>query len=113
MTMYQSSSPATYRWLNYWFYSYRKDGPWNPVPGLYIFVGRQKDWQNNYVWQPLYVGQTENFSDRLGYHELWNAAVQLGATDVHARSENNPVLRTMIERQLIQAYQPPLNVKLK
>lgn len=95
------------RWLDRDFHVYdARATAWNGVPGLYIFAGEDSAQR---VWRALYVGQTHSFEERIPTHERWPEARQLGATHVHARVEQDAVLRTALERQLIQAFQPPLN----
>lgn len=79
---------------------------WNDVPGNYIFV--KHDGAN---WHPLYIGETENFSVRLGpQHEKWSAALRHGMTHVHAHTgSEHRVTRRDEERNLIASYKPILN----
>lgn len=100
-------------WLGYQFSVYDHGGSWNAVSGLYIFAALEKDWQGILQWRPLYVGETQDFSTRLPTHEYWMAAVRLGVTHVHARTEVSAERRAAIEGHLIQTFQPPLNVQGK
>ena len=54
-----------------------------------------------------------SLAERLPTHEKWSAAVRLGATHVHAIVVPLATTRDLIERQLIQAFQPLLNRQLK
>lgn len=96
-------------WLSYEFNSYAPNSTWNDVPGVYIFCGVNA--QNQ--WVPLYVGQAESFRDRFSSHEKWSPAVQRGARHVHVRVVPQATMRDVVERELIKAYQPPLNTQLK
>jgi hypothetical protein len=91
-------------WGRYPFEVCNKNGLWRRAAGLYIFAG-----VSDGRWRALYIGQTENFSDRIPDHERWDEAVRLGATHVHARLEANALHRATIERELIGAFRPPLN----
>lgn len=93
-------------WLGYEFTVYATNTTWNPVPGVYMFCGLNARNQ----WITLYVGQAESLAVRLPTHERWPEAVRLGATHIHALVERRAANRDIIEKALIQAYQPRLNV---
>lgn len=80
---------------------------WKEVAGVYIFCGTTP--QN--VWDPLYVGQTDNFRTRLANHERWGEAVALLATHILAREVPLQADRDRLEQALIQAFHPPLNTQ--
>lgn len=79
---------------------------WNDVPGVYIFT---KIDQPSNTWIPLYVGETKSFMVRFSDHEKWYDGIRLGATHVHAVVIRDDVHRVVVERQLIEAFRPPLN----
>jgi hypothetical protein len=81
---------------------------WNPVPGLYIFARLTRD-----GWEPLYVGQTDDFSNRIPHHERWEEAARLGAGYVHAVVVRSEATRKLYEKSLIQLLNPPLNDQFK
>jgi hypothetical protein len=65
---------------------------------------------------PLYVGETHNFRERFPggrKHERWEEAQNLGATHVLAAVIPQEATRQAIEQDLIQTFQPPLNVQKK
>jgi len=95
-------------WGGYNFEVCEKSGLWRVSPGLYVFAG----FANGY-WIAKYIGKTEDFNARIPRHERWEEAVRLGATHVHARIETNAIQRMLIERDLIQRFQPPLNDQLR
>ena len=98
------------KWLAYGFTVYDpRNTTWNDVGGIYIFAGIT----NLYQWRAFYIGQAKSFRDRLPNHENWNSAVRLGATHVHVMVVPQAASRDLIEAQLIEAYQPTLNVQLK
>jgi hypothetical protein len=101
---------STARWLDYSLIIYDPATvTWNAVSGVYAFAGR--DAQG--IWRPLYIGQADTFRTRPmppGNHERWAEAVRLGATHVHALTVPLAAMRDLVERRLIAAYQPPLNI---
>jgi excinuclease UvrABC nuclease subunit len=95
------------KWLTYEFTVCKPDASWNEVGGIYIFCGINSKKQ----WQPYYIGQAENFRNRFSSHEQWEKAVKLGATHIHAMTVLQEAMREKIEKELIQTWKPPLNVK--
>ena len=110
MKTYQA--PSTF-WLDHEFHVYDHDASWNAASGIYIFAGPQKDWRGALRWRALYIGKADNFSVRLSNHERWQEAKRLGATHVHARVVKGVLQRSIIEEELIKAFQPPLNIQLR
>jgi excinuclease UvrABC nuclease subunit len=96
-------------WLTHEFSIHRHGEQWNSVAGIYIFAGVNSLNQ----WESYYIGQADNFQDRIPSHEKWDKAQSLGATHVHAKAVSQQSQRDLIERQLIQAYQPSLNQQLR
>ena len=91
------------------FTIYSFNDQWKNVAGLYIFALQT----NQTHWRALYVGQTDDFSSRIPYHEKWNSAVRLGASHVHARVVPLAAARDTLERYLIATLQPPMNEQLR
>lgn len=61
-------------------------------------------------WQPCYIGQTGNLSDRLGNHEKEAYAKKNRATHIHVHNNGNGESeRKAEERDLILKWQPPCN----
>ena len=101
---------ATCNWSGYQFTVYTMDGTtWNDVGGVYIFAGLTQGGR----WNAYYIGICESFSDRCPNHERWAEAVRLGATHVHALVVPLEADRQSIERELIRAWAPPLNIQNK
>ena len=96
-------------WLSHEFSIHSYEEQWNNASGIYIFAGVDSQGR----WEPLYIGQADSFQDRIPSHEQWEPAVELGATHVHAMVVPLEYSRGLVERELIQAYQPPLNVQLR
>lgn len=88
-------------------YSIYKIGTgFNPEPGNYIFCKR-----NGGTWEPQYIGQSENLSERLESHEQENCARRNGATHIHAHVTPDKDARLAEEKDLIENYQPTCNTQ--
>ena len=105
--------PRTFSWLGHAFHVNKPDAPLSTASGLYIFARLHRDWRGTLLWRALYVGKADNFSIRLHNHERWEEANLLGLTHIHIHVEKNALRRSLIERELIKAVQPLLNVQLK
>ena len=81
---------------------------WSDRPGVYVFAQPTSN-----GWKALYVGRTSSFRDRMPNHPRWSEAMRRGATRVHARVVTQEAKRKSIESDLIEALQPPMNVKLR
>jgi hypothetical protein len=95
---------STCTWGGLSFSIYTPPISWNDVGGIYIFSQLMPS-----GWIPYYIGQTNSFSARLPTHERWPDAIRRGATHVHALVVRGQADRERLERELIGAYQPPLN----
>jgi hypothetical protein len=76
--------------------------------GNYAFVKRLP----NANFLPLYFGQADNLWARIPNHERWDEAKRMGAT--HVMGHTTPAgetARLSEERDLIQRWDPPLNVQ--
>jgi hypothetical protein len=87
--------------------------PWNPVPGNYAFIRLKNTLTGSF--DILYFGECASFSARPmpPGHDRWDDAVKLyGATHVlcHVNLAEEWV-RKEEERDLIAAYNPPMNVQ--
>jgi len=81
-------------------------------PGVYIFCRPTVGFPNN--WDAIYVGETENFDDRLNLnltnHHQWANIKVKGATNVcclHVPGDRSR--RLAIETDLRAALRPPCN----
>ena len=86
--------------------------PWNPVPGNYGFIRLKSAITGTF--DILYFGECASFSARPmpPNHEKWESAVRMyGATHVlcHVNLAEEQI-RKEEERDLIAAYNPPMNV---
>ena len=105
---------SKYRWADHEFDVYELGSvSWTDVGGVYIFAGPKRIPGPGDPWLPLYIGQTESFADRLPDHDMTSAAVEWGATHIHARIVSEERKRQLLEAILIKEYQPLLNVQLK
>lgn len=91
--------------FTYSVYTFNAD--WSRVAGNYAFSYRNAQG----LWVILYVGQADDFASRMPNHERWAEATRHGATHVLARSNaGGEAARLAEERDLIHAYDPPMNV---
>ena len=103
----------TVTWSGHEFTVCEHGADWSAASGLYIFAGSLTDETGIDRWKAFYVGQCQSFADRIPTHEKWLEALLLGATHVHALAMEQPEVRTVLERTLIEICQPPLNVQLR
>lgn len=95
-------SGKTYR---YW--TLDLNGPIKDVAGNYMFVRQLPN--GNYV--PVYIGQCDNLQGRCSTHERAADARAAGATLMMAHTTlTGEQARLDEERDLIQKWNPPLNV---
>jgi hypothetical protein len=89
------------------FKAYNYHGQWKyNEGGLYIFA---KYNHLGHRWLFFYIGKTNSFGSRLNNHPRWDEAVRLGADIVLAIVINHDNIRSELEKELIQRYQPCLN----
>ncbi len=83
---------------------------WEPVGGVYCFV-KPGDYPTMEAGGPvmLFVARTHDFAGALARHEMWQAAQQLGAAEVHLFVEHDEKRRGEIEQDLLKAHTPILN----
>jgi hypothetical protein len=80
-------------------------------PGVYIFCKLSA----NGGWNPVYVGQTHDFSGRIGAdslesHHRWPSIRAAGATHICTlHIPNDEALRVAVETDLIHGLNPPCN----
>lgn len=79
---------------------------------IYLFLESPKWQDGRYVYNILYVGQTtERVCDRMRLHHKWDEAVRWGFRHLAVMQVEAYAL-DRLERQFINAYNPPLNEKL-
>ena len=79
--------------------------------GVYAFARLGTNALSDRVWRLIYVGQARRLNKRLPTHENWPAARQQGATHVLYMLQEHKDARLRIERELIEEYQPILNLQ--
>ena len=88
----------------YWLYDL--DATHDAVPANYIFV---KETKTNY-YAPIYIGETEDISERFDYHHKIDCIKRNGATHIHAhKSSSDKETRCEEESDLIQRWTPICN----
>ncbi|WP_140977601.1 hypothetical protein [Bradyrhizobium guangdongense] len=92
----------------YWFLANpRSPSAIKSEAGNYAFVKRLPTG----LYVPLYFGIADDLSARIPFHERWTDAMRAGATDVMTHTTpNGASAREAEERDLIQRWNPPLNV---
>lgn len=78
------------------------------VAGNYVFAKLLQDG----TYLPLYFGEAVDLQARIPSHERWQEAVRLGASHILAHTtQGGESARQNEERDLIQYWNPPLNVQ--
>lgn len=99
---------ASGRW--YEFDVARAARTWEEAGGLYMFVKphdqREHEWGGPVC---LLIAQTDDFSRALARHDMWQAAQNLGAAEVHLLSIADAATRARVEQDLLKAQTPILN----
>lgn len=82
--------------------------PWKNVPANFLFARLLRD-----NWWVVYVGQTQDTSDRFPDYDLWAEAVRRHDATHILTHLASPVLETREaeERDLILALDPPMNAR--
>jgi hypothetical protein len=88
----------------------RAQRAWEPVGGIYMFVKPQEhpssEWGGPIC---LFIAKTDDFSVALARHDMWQAAENLGAREIHLLVIKDDQVRTRVERDLLEAQCPILN----
>lgn len=97
-------SGAKYR---YWFLTSIEASGIQAVAGNYAFVKQLPN--GNFV--PLYFGEASDLRARIPSHDRWSDAKRAGVTHVMAHmTPGGEAAQLAEERDLIQQWNPPLNV---
>ena len=95
---------ATCNWGAYSFTVFDPEvTQWNDVGGVYIFARAEPGTSK---WYAQYIGRTHSFSERLSSHEKWSDSV---ARLTYMCWSSHERQRGLIEQELIQKFDPPLN----
>lgn len=83
---------------------------WEPVGGVFAFV-KPGDSPTMEAGGPvmLFIAKTNDFAGSLARHDMWQAAQQLGAGEVHLLPIPDDQERLAVERDLLSAHTPILN----
>ncbi len=99
---------ASGRW--YEFDIARAARAWDQTGGVYMFVKphdpREHEWGGPVC---LFVAKTDDFSRTLARHDMWQAAQNLGAAEVHLVVIGDETTRARVEQDLLKAQTPILN----
>lgn len=99
---------ASNRW--YEFDVAKAKRAWEPVGGVYMFVkpsdSPTQEWGGPVC---LFIAKTNDFAAALARHEMWAAAQQLGAAEVHILQVDDDQRRLEVEQDLLSAHTPILN----
>jgi hypothetical protein len=99
---------ASGRW--YEFEIVRATRTWEPVGGVYMFV-KPHD-QPTHDWGgpiTLFAARTDDFAKTLARHDMWAAAENLGAKEIHILVVKDPAARERVEADVLEAQRPILN----
>lgn len=105
----------TYMWQGacgrwYEFEVVRAQRAWEPVGGVYMFVKPPE--QPSHDWGGpicLFIGRTDDFSNALTRHDMWRAADNLGAREIHILAIKDEQTRARVEKDILDAQAPILN----
>lgn len=98
---------ASGRW--YEFEIARAARAWEPTGGVYMFVKPHdpaQDWGGPIA---LFVARSDDFSATLARHDMWAAAENLGAKEIHLLVIKEASQRQFVEKDLLEAQAPILN----
>lgn len=99
---------ASGRWFE--FEIARAQRAWEPVGGVYMFVKPHdqpsQDWGGPIC---LYLAVTHDFSTTLNRHDMWQAAENLGAREIHLLMIKDDQTRARVLKDLLEAQAPILN----
>jgi hypothetical protein len=99
---------ASGRW--YEFDIARAPRVWERIGGIYMFVKPPE--QPSHDWGgpiTLFLARTDDFSIALARHDMWAAAQNLGAKEIHLLAIKDDQTRARVERDLLEAQVPILN----
>jgi len=102
---------ASGRWYEFEVVRAKRD--WEVAGAVYLFVKPPEqpalDWGGPIC---LFVARTTDLSQSLARHEMWQAAENLGAREIHVLLIKEEQSRQEVERDLLDAQQPILNRSL-
>ena len=83
----------------------RAQRDWEQVGGIYMFV---KPHDGSQFGGPicLFIGKTDDFSQALARHDMWQAAENLGAREIHLITIKHDETRGRVMKDLMEAAMP-------
>ncbi|MGE0740093.1 MAG: hypothetical protein AB7O98_02030 [Hyphomonadaceae bacterium] len=88
----------------------RAQRAWEPVGGIYMFVKPPShptsEWGGPIC---LFVAKCDDFAAALARHDMWQAAENLGAREIHLLPIADAGTRARVEKDLLEAQAPILN----
>ena len=94
---------------NYDFTALTGDADLGGGGGVYIFTKRSETTDGVLSYTPLYIGQTQSFSDRLPNHEKWACALRNGVDSICILRHADEQTRRNIETDLLRNGTPVCN----
>jgi len=91
----------------------RAQRAWEPVGGVYMFVKPSQS--SSLEWGGpicLFVAKCDDFSSALARHDMWQAAENLGAKEIHLLTIPDAQARERVVKDLLEAQAPILNRNL-
>lgn len=98
--LWTGKSGAQYK---YWIYKLPPD--FKAQPGNYVFAKETKPGS----WAPVYIGQTNDLSERFDDHHQAGCIRRNGATHIHVHLNKSKQARLDEESDLIARWNPPCN----
>ena len=93
----------------YTFDVYSKDGKLPSYSGVYILSKRTQNDDGSGSHDILYIGTAKSISGRVkNTHEKWETAIRKGMNAISVYPANHEI-RNVIEDDLIDKFNPPLN----
>lgn len=103
---------ASGRW--YEFEIARAQRAWDEVGGVYMFVKPPSDGAHDWGGPIcLFAARCADFSQTLTRHDMWQAAENLGAREIHLLVIKDDQTRARVERDILDAQQPILNRRMR
>jgi hypothetical protein len=86
---------------------------WETTGGVYMFV-KPGDYPTMEAGGPIamFIGRTSNMADALGRNDMWQAAQQLGAAEIHLVYLGDDAMAARVEADLVAAHMPILNQRM-
>ena len=103
-TAFKGASGRTYR-----FRVYALGTRFRKLGGVYVIANRSNGANGGHRHMPLYVGQTEDFSQPFGEHRKASSFMEHGANCICLASDASEESRACKEQDLITAFQPVCN----